>query len=217
MAKTVFFGSIKGGVGKSTLAAQIIVALSQSHKIGMLDCDPQQTLNKWIIRRFEAGNHYNSENIELIQDLNHLKKNIGKFDYVIIDSAGVDSSVGREILQFADICISPLKPSQADFDTLFDHNAIVRTVKDKFNKDLQSYYLLNMCSTHIKDKERSDTLELLQYLRNEKQIHSEILEQCIFDRKVLRTSFSEGATCFDEKSNKSQEEIRAVLKTILGV
>ncbi|HHF3391694.1 TPA: ParA family protein [Haemophilus influenzae] len=216
MAKIIFFGSIKGGVGKSTLAAQFAVYLSQSYKVGVLDCDPQQTLNKWVIRRLEAGDKFNSENLELLPNLSVLQKQLRKFDYVVIDSAGVDSSIGREVLRFADFCISPLKPSQADFDTLLDHNEIVQDIKTKFNQDLKSYYLLNMCSTHSKDKERPETFDLLHYLESQQQINSNVLDKAIFDRKILRSTFSEGATCFDEKANKSRDEIKAVIDEILG-
>ena len=43
MAKLILFNSIKGGVGKSTLAAQTAVFLTDFGRVAIMDCDPQQT------------------------------------------------------------------------------------------------------------------------------------------------------------------------------
>lgn len=55
MAKIILFNSVKGGVGKSTLAAQTAVFLASLGRVAVIDCDPQQNLNRWAMRRAEAG------------------------------------------------------------------------------------------------------------------------------------------------------------------
>ena len=65
----------------------------------------------------------------------------------------------------------------------------------------------------LKDKERAESLELLQ----QAGLKSTVIEEPIFDRKILRTSFSEGGSCFEVKANKSADEIAVVLQKILGV
>lgn len=70
-----------------------------------------------------------------------------------------------------------------------------------------------MCSTHHKNNEREDTLRDLKGA----DLASSVIDDVIFERKILRTSFSEGGTCFEVKNNKSADEIRAILKRILEV
>lgn len=213
MAKLILFNSIKGGVGKSTLAAQTAVFLIGFGRVAIMDCDPQQTLNRWVMRRSEyGGENFQRKFSSLSSDLDFSSKNLNQFDYVVIDSAGIDSQTGRKALLNADFVISPLKPSQADLDTVLDFDDLVQEAK-LINKKLKSFFVLNMCATHPKDKERVESLELLQ----QAGLKSTVIEEAIFDRKILRTSFSEGGSCFEVKANKSADEIATVLHKILGV
>ena len=61
MAKIILFNSVKGGVGKSTLAAQTAVFLASLGRVAVIDCDPQQNLNRWAMRRAEAGRKFFKE------------------------------------------------------------------------------------------------------------------------------------------------------------
>lgn len=212
MAKIILFNSVKGGVGKSTLAAQTAVFLASLGRVAVIDCDPQQNLNRWAMRRAEAGEIFQRKISPLPTDLDFSSKNLNQFDFVVIDSAGVDSQTGRKALLNADYLISPLKPSQADLDTILDHDDIVRQAKE-YNQKLRSFYVLNMCSTHHKDNEREDTLKELKSV----ELASFVLDDVIFERKILRTSFSEGSSCFEQKHNKSADELKTILMKILEV
>ena len=212
MAKIILFNSVKGGVGKSTLAAQTAVFLASLGRVAVIDCDPQQNLNRWAMRRAEAGEIFKRKTPPLPTDLDFSSKNLNQFDFVVIDSAGVDSQTGRKALLNADYLISPLKPSQADLDTILDHDDIVRQAKE-YNQKLRSFYVLNMCSTHHKDNEREDTLKELKSV----ELASFVLDDVIFERKILRTSFSEGGSCFEQKHNKSADELETILMKILEV
>lgn len=212
MTKFVLFNSIKGGVGKSTLAAQTAVFLADFGRVSVMDCDPQQNLNRWLMRRNEAGETFQKRISPLPTDLDFSSKKLNQFDFVVIDSAGVDSKTGRKALLNADYLISPLKPSQADLDTILDHDDIIRQAKT-INKKMHAFYLLNMCSTHHKDSEKNDTLTELKAA----DLASVVLDEVVFERKILRTSFSEGGSCFELKNNKSAKEIGTILTKILGV
>lgn len=212
--KVIIFNSIKGGVGKSTLAAQAVVYLSAYTKVGVFDADPQKTLSTWLGRRAEV-NQESMQNISVLPldfDFSCSKPDL---DYVVIDSAGIDSEIGRQLLLITDFVISPLRPSQADIDTLLVHNELIQGAKEH-NTKIQLFYVLNACSTNWRDKERGDALNVLHYLVESGSIQAEIIENPVFDRAILRATFSEGLSCFDVKSNKSQYEVKAVLGAILG-
>lgn len=212
--KVIIFNSIKGGVGKSTLAAQTIAYLSSYAKVGVFDADPQQTISTWIARRAEA-NPEGMQNIAVLPlDVDLSQSDLG-LDYVVIDSTGIDSEIGRKLLLEAGFVVSPLRPSQADIDTLLVHNELIQGAK-VHNAKIKLFYVLNACSTNWRDKERGDSLAVLKYLVESNTIQAEIIENPIFDRAILRSTFSEGYSCFDVKGNKSQMEIKAILDIIFG-
>ncbi|MFC1061356.1 ParA family protein [Pasteurella multocida] len=208
--KIITLHSVKGGVGKSTLAAQIAVYLSQNFKVAIMDFDNQKTFEKWFVRRSE--NEEIQNNITLIEEnFDNLEEISQKFDFCIVDSAGSDNEKTRILMFVSDVIISPLRPSQADLDTLIEHNELIEFCLTR--KEVKSFYLLNQCSTHSKDRETQDTLTILNMLSNENQIKSKIINDVIYHRKVLSASFGDGASCFDfKKENKSKKEIKTIIE-----
>lgn len=218
MAKIVLFNSIKGGVGKSTLAAQFVVYLLKKGKnIAVFDGDSQQSLGYWTLRR-----NHSDKNLEKVfvidsSEPSNIEKYRDKFDYIVADSAGIDSTMGRFLLSVADVIVSPLHPKQSSIDTLSKHNNLLEQALSVRKKKFKSYYVLNMCSTHSWDKKRSDSLAFLNKKRQEKQICSDVIQTPIYQRELLDTTFSDGESCFDrDYSNKSKNELSLVIDKILG-
>lgn len=55
VARVVTIAQQKGGAGKTTLAAQLAVALAGTgHRVGLIDADPQESLSAWYWLRREA-------------------------------------------------------------------------------------------------------------------------------------------------------------------
>ncbi|MEM7710342.1 MAG: ParA family protein, partial [Pseudomonadota bacterium] len=54
MAKIITFAQQKGGSGKTTLCANVAVELAaRGHGVALLDSDPQGSLGRWFMTRFE--------------------------------------------------------------------------------------------------------------------------------------------------------------------
>lgn len=213
MGKIILFDSIKGGVGKSTLTVQVVVAMvKQAKKVAVMDCDPQNSVNKWVYRRHTGGLEKGFEPLE--PNLDFLVESRNSYDYIIVDSAGADTETGRRLLLLADYVVSPLQPTEAALDTVLDHNNIINEAK-KHNKKMLSFYVLNDCSTHSKDKEAAESLEMLLQFKKNKEIVSDVVPQLIYSRKILKSSFGKGETCFDSKANKARDEIQSVIDYIL--
>ena len=70
MAKKIFFGNYKGGVGKTTSVFQIGINLAQKHnkKVLLLDLDPQASLSRICTRLTNTR----LENIVVEKTLNYL-------------------------------------------------------------------------------------------------------------------------------------------------
>ena len=209
MGKIVLFDSVKGGVGKSTLLVQFVCAMAKTKKIAAMDCDPQGSLENWAIRRF---NNFQS----LEADLSFLTENKKEYDYIFVDSAGADNEIGRELFSMVDIIISPLQPTTAAFDTIPIHSKIVNE-SIEFNPNLELFYLLNECSTHSKDQEANDTYSnLCQFIESTYGKRFHVVPNFVFDRKVLKTSYGVGLSCFDGRKNKSKDEITSIISFIFG-
>ena len=214
--KVIMFNSVKGGVGKTTLAAQFAVYLSKSAKVGIYDFDPQGNFTMWFNRRAELGNEELLKNLSYLPTDCDFEKVENSLDYCIVDSMGADSSISRRLLGFADMVVSPFLPSQADIDTVLKHNSIINQVK-AFNSTLKLFYLFNGCDTHSKNKEFNEAMAIFHSLLDEKEISAKLIEYPVFLRKILRSTFSEGLSCFDmgAKAKQSKQEIENVIKSIL--
>ena len=54
--KTIIFSNQKGGVGKTTLTRELGIYLSSlSHRVLLVDCDPQGNLTKSLLEAPTAG------------------------------------------------------------------------------------------------------------------------------------------------------------------
>lgn len=213
MGSIILFDSVKGGVGKSTLLAQFAVYLAKSHNIAVMDCDPQGSIEKWAIRRF--SNNAESKDFDLLEaNLEFLDESKDNYDYILVDSAGADTETGRALLVLSDIVISPVQPTQAAIDTVPYHSEILSKALS-FNPNMKAYYLINDCSTHHLDGEANETKNELKAFLEGKNIAT-VIEQFIYSRKPLKTSYANGSSCFDLRKNKSASEITNAIKLILG-
>lgn len=111
----ISFVTQKGGTGKSTLALSLAVkAEASGEKVCVLDLDPQGTSVAWFeTRSSETPTVVGGDDIPNLDDaLTNLAKN--GYTLTIIDTAGVDSHGTRNAMQAADLCLIPVRPSEAD-------------------------------------------------------------------------------------------------------
>lgn len=108
------FVTQKGGTGKSTLTVSLAVAAEATgEKVCILDLDPQGTSASWYQSRTAETPAVLDHNQagSLPQTLARLEK---AFSLIIIDTPGIDSHGTRGAMQSADLCLVPVRPSEAD-------------------------------------------------------------------------------------------------------
>lgn len=100
MAKIICVANRKGGVGKTTLATNLAVALNNKGKSILIDADEQQSAFKWANQRDDI--ECITIHSDLLEKLEQLDK---EYEYILIDVAGRDSTILREALLVSDTLI----------------------------------------------------------------------------------------------------------------
>ena len=129
-ARIITVAKEKGGVGKSTVAFHLAVALADTgHKVLALDLDRrQQSLTRAFTNRGGTAKRLgirlplprhlllqHQSGAGLCQDLARVAWDC---DFVVIDAAGHDSPIARRAIALADLLVSPVNSSFVDLDLL---------------------------------------------------------------------------------------------------
>jgi chromosome partitioning protein len=118
MAFVVAVAQRKGGVGKSTLAANLATAFAAlGERVALLDTDPQRTLSHWHAARAAAGSRALALDFEapagwrVPATCDKLRRS---HDLVLLDTPPHDDTDARIAIRAADLVLVPLQPSPAD-------------------------------------------------------------------------------------------------------
>ena len=133
----VTVGNTKGGVGKTTLAVNIAIARALAGRdVWLIDGDRQGTAQTAIAIRAEAG-HQPGIACATYPDGPTLRSQVQqqreKYDDIIIDAGGRDSTALRAALILSDVLLVPFQPRSYDVWALEDIAALIeeaRAVRD---------------------------------------------------------------------------------------
>jgi chromosome partitioning protein len=113
--KVISFVTQKGGSGKSTLCVSLAVAAQEAGRnVCILEIDRQATITDWYAQREEGkGPEVAQVAAERLDDtISKIKA--GDYDYVFIDTPGVDNPGTIGAIRVSDMCIVPCRPTPAD-------------------------------------------------------------------------------------------------------
>ena len=154
--KIITVGSTKGGVGKTTLALNIAIARALAGRdVWLIDADRQGTASTALAIRGEAGKlpaiataHY-ADGGQLRTQLLHQR---GKFQDIVIDAGGRDSTALRAALVLSDLVLVPFQPRSIDVWAVADIAALIEEAS-AMRDGLQALAVLNMADTAGTDHE----------------------------------------------------------------
>ena len=111
---TITLATTKGGAGKTTAAQMIIGALHRlGYTIGVIDCDENMTLSRWL----NNSSHMAIDNRSVLDEAQvvpEIQKMQRKYDCVVVDTPGVYSQSAVFAMGCSDLVLIPLQLSHAD-------------------------------------------------------------------------------------------------------
>ncbi|MBT0571878.1 AAA family ATPase [Curvibacter sp. CHRR-16] len=212
----VTIGNTKGGVGKTTIAVNIAIARAISGRdVWLVDGDRQGTAQTSISIRSQAGHAPGiacatySEGATL---RTQVQQQASKFDDVIIDAGGRDSTALRAALVLSDVLLVPFQPRSFDVWALSDIASLVdeaRSVRD----GLRAYAVLNCADP---GEASTDNAEAAAEVAQVPQF--EYLPTPLRRRKAFSNAAGAGLSVLEIKpqDQKASSELNALISNIFG-
>ena len=149
-------GGIKGGSGKTTVATHLAVIRSAAdHDVLLIDADDQETATDFTALRNErTGGNAGYTGIKLAgpavrpQTLRLAEK----YEDIIIDTGGRDTTSQRAALSVADLVLIPFVPRSFDVWTLENVASLVEEMQPA-NSKLKAFAFLNRADPRGQDND----------------------------------------------------------------
>lgn len=208
----VTVGNTKGGVGKTTLALNLAIERAlASRDVWLIDGDRQGTAQTAISLRADAGR---APAIACAQYVDgsalraQVKHQGPKFQEIVIDVGGRDSTALRAALVLSDVLLVPFAPRSLDVWALADICALVDEAR-AVNDGLRAYAVLNLA-----DPGGADNTEAAAAVADFPQL--EYLDAPIRRRKAIANAAGQGLSVLEStpRDAKACDELRALVKLL---
>ena len=207
-------GNTKGGVGKTTLAVNLAIARALAGRdVWLIDGDRQGTAQTAISIRADAG-HAPGIACATYPDGPTLRAQVqqqaSKFDDIIIDAGGRDSTALRAALVLSDVLLVPFQPRSYDVWALNDIAALIdeaRSVRD----GLRAVAILNCADPGESSTDNSEAVaavaEIPQFA---------YLDTPIRRRKAFANAAGQGLSVLELKpaDRKAADELNALVSAL---
>lgn len=210
---TITVGGIKGGTGKTTIAVNLGIALALASKdVLLVDADDQGTATDFAALRNQQGEalaSYTSIQLAGKAVREQVLKLKDKFNFIIIDTGGRDTTSQRAALSVSDILLIPLAPRSFDMWTI---DLISRLIEEiaVINPALQAFSLLNRAD--VRGHENIIAQEILSEKDN-----ITMLPVVISNRKAFSDASALGKAVVEniKKNQKASLEIENLINFVL--
>lgn len=138
---TITLATTKGGAGKTTSAQMIIGAVHRlGYTIGVIDCDENRTLSRWInnTSKMAIETAVVLEEAEVVPTIQKFQR---KYDCVIIDTPGGYSQGTVFAMGCSDLVLIPLQLSQADVVEADKTYRLVKSTAQMTNRKIKARLL----------------------------------------------------------------------------
>ena len=204
-------GNIKGGVGKTTLAVNIAVALAQRGRdVLVIDGDDQASAATFAQIRSELPAAIKITTVQLqgAAIRQQVRQLADKYAEIIIDVGGRDTGSLRAALTIADAILVPFQPRSVDLWTAEQIAGLVVEAR-AVNEGLIAYALLNCADSQGRDNDDAKgALAVIEGI--------EPLPLVVVRRKAFPNAFSVGLSVLEQSPQdpKACSEIISIVDAL---
>ncbi len=209
-AKIISIAQAKGGVGKSTICANLAVTFSQTSRVLMIDCDPpQNSLSMWMQIRDDL---YEDTGLRIVkattpaQLTKLIEKNKSEFDIILIDGSPHVNALVRCMLLVSNLVLVPLSPSSVEIWSFDSFEALLSQAKS-FNKSL----VTKICWNRVRKRVKSSDQVIQSVAKGSKL--TAFKNQLTF-RVSYMDSFAEGCSVYEWTDQVASAEIWSLSSAI---
>lgn len=208
-------GGIKGGGGKTTTATNLtIIRAAEGQDVLLVDADDQETATDFTNLRNEkitSGPSYTCIKLTGAAVRTEILRIAPKYQDIIIDTGGRDTTSQRAALSVADVLLVPFVPRSFDLWTLDKIAELVEEMKTG-NSKLQAYTFLNRA-----DPRGTDNDDTAKELRDNHSL--QFLDTPIGTRKAFSNAAAEGLAVTELRPTdpKAVDEIMALYRYVFDI
>jgi chromosome partitioning protein len=205
-------GGIKGGSGKTTIATNLTIMLAnKGFDVLLVDADDQETATDFTAWREEStGGNIGYTAVKITGDAvrTQVLKLTSKYDHIIIDTGGRDTSSQRAALSVSDVYLVPFTPRSFDIWTLRKVEILVSEIMIVSPK-LKAYIFLNRA-----DSRGADNDDAAEHLKQSEYLS--YLDSPIGNRKVFSNAAASGLGVTEVKptDEKANNELISLFEKI---
>lgn len=145
MGQIIAAAQEKGGAGKSTMIVMLASQLvKDGAKVAILDVDAQKTAHTWAKKSVTKGMDIDFASVEEQEKITPtLAKLKSEYDFVLVDTAGIESQSLFFVVMKSDIVLIPAKACEPDLAGMVKTYRKVVQIGESMDKDIPVYAVLS--------------------------------------------------------------------------
>jgi len=202
--------SLKGGVGKSTIAQNLAVCMAHNgYKVCIADADTNQSSLRWSSLR--------SDELPIIPVFGTPEKTLSAnikqlaldYEIVIIDGTPTLDKITSKIILLADMLLVPILPSGLDIWATEQFLERYEDAKIEKEKDIPAYMILNQYQSNITfNREVKEALT---------ETSIQLFNSTLRPRTAYREVIIQGKGVFEYKDEKAKNEFLDLYNEVVNV
>ncbi len=209
MVKVIAILNQKGGVGKTTIAANIGVSIAKrGHKVLMVDSDPQGSLRDWreATGEGEGLSVIGLDRDTLAKEIDEIKK---AYDFVILDGRAKAEKMAGASIRVADLVLIPVAPSALDIWGASDLTEAIAARHEVTEGKPHAFFVINSATKNTK---------LIEEVKPAaEQTGFKTLNNVLHAREVYKQTMGEGLSVHSGKNPAALEEIENLTTEIMEI